>query len=167
MSYGLYDADLPYYPIPFYNLELMKLSSYYKRKREIVGLSPNFSPQRYNHFIVRQDFYNPYSHFKGQNVELGGRAFDGETYKPLPIEIERMRPDIGLYDRVKPNQVKGYNKSALSTMRRAEHLRLSLDGKTIWKDFERQFRNEDKAYGVIFHDYNLNDVEGARVLIKE
>ena len=44
MSYGLYDADLPYYPIPFYNLELMKLSSYYKRKREIVGLSPNFSP---------------------------------------------------------------------------------------------------------------------------
>ncbi|MBR3120958.1 MAG: hypothetical protein IKF29_17195 [Oceanobacillus sp.] len=167
MSYGLYDADLPYYPIPFYNLELMKLSSYYKRKREIVGLSPNFSPQRYNHFIVRQDFYNPYSHFKGQNVELGGRAFDGETYKPLPIEIERMRPDIGLYDRVKPNQVKGYNKSALSTMRRAEHLRLSLDGKTIWKDFERQFRNEDGAYGVIFHDYNLNDVEGARALIEE
>ena len=44
MSYGLYDADLPYYPIPFYNLELMKLSSYYKRKREIVGLAPSYSP---------------------------------------------------------------------------------------------------------------------------
>ena len=167
MSYGLYDADLPFYPIPFYNLELMKLSSFYKRKREIVGLSPDFSPQRYNHFLVRQDFYNPYAHFKGPNVELGGRAYDGEAYKPLPIEIELMRPDISLYDRVKPNQIKGYNKGALSTMRRAEHLRLSLDGKTIWKDFERQLRHDDKVYGVIFHDYNLNAIEGARELIEE
>ena len=168
MSYGLYDADLQFYPIPFYNLELMKLSSYYKRKREIVGFSPNFSPQRYNHFIVRQDFYNPYGQsFKGTNVELGGRAFDGATYKPLPLEIERMKPDISLYDKVKPNQIKGYDKSALSTMRRAEHIRLSLDGKTIWKDFEKQFRHSDNAFGVIFHDYNLNDIAGAQTLIKE
>ena len=80
MSYGLYDADLPYYPIPFYNLELMKLSSYYKHKREIVGLSPDFSPNKYNNFIVRQDFYNPYAnHYSVENVEYGGRAFDGEN----------------------------------------------------------------------------------------
>ena len=168
MSYGLYDADLPYYPIPFYNLELMKLSSYYKRKREIVGFSPNFSPQRYNHFIVRQDFYNPYTpSFKGTNVELGGRAFDGDKYKPLPLEIERMQPDISLYGRLNPKRVKGYNVNALSTMRRAEHVRLSLDGKTIWKDFEKQFRYERSAYGIIFHDYNLNDIEGARDFIKD
>ena len=168
MSYGLYDADLQYYPIPFYNLELMKLSSYYKRKREIVGFSPDFSPQRYNHFVVRQDFYNPYSQsFKGKNVELGGRAFDGDKYKPLPLEIERMKPDISLYGRLNPKLVKGYDKSALSTMRRAEHIRLSLDGKTIWKDFEKQFRHDNNAFGVIFHDYNLNDIKDAQALIKE
>ena len=168
MSYGLYDADLPYYPIPFYNLELMKLSSYYKRKREIVGLAPNFSPHLYNNFIVRQDFYNPYMQsWKGKNVEFGGRAFDGDTYKPLPLEIERMKPDISLYSRIEPKAVKGYSTNALSTMRRAEHIRLSLDGKTIWNDFEKQFRHDSDAYGVIFHDYNLNDVEGAQALIGE
>ena len=168
MSYGLYDADLPYYPIPFYNLELMKLSSYYKRKREIVGLAPNYSPHLYNHFIVRQDFYNPNtSLYTTSNVEYGGRAFDGDNYKPLPLEIERMKPDISLYGRLNPKLVRGYNKNALSTMHRAEHIRLSLDGHTIWKDFERQFRHDNDAYGVIFHDYNLNDIEGAQTLIKE
>lgn len=167
MSYGLYDADLAYYPVPFYNLELMKLSSYYKRKREIVGFAPNYSPYLYTHFIVRQDFYNPNSQLPtSNNVEYGGRAFDGDSYKPLPLEIERMKPDISLYERVNPKLARGYDKSVLSTMRRAEHIRLSLDGKTIWKDFERQFRHADDAYGVIFHDYNLNDVEGARALIE-
>lgn len=168
MSYGLYDADLPYYPIPFYNLELMKLSTYYKHKREIVGLSPSFSPNKYNHFIVRQDFYNPYSQtYKGMNIEYGGRAFDGENYKPLPLEIESMRPDISLYSRLKPHHIKGYSVNALSTMRRAEHIRLSLDGKTIWKDFEKQFRRDNSCFGVIFHDYNLNQIEGAYELISE
>ena len=168
MSYGLYDADLPYYPIPFYNLELMKLSSYYKRKREIVGLSLDFSPSKYNNFIVRQDFYNPYAKsYKGANIEYGGRAFDGEKYKPLPLEIEQMQPDISLYGRLKPHKVKGYTKSALSTMRRAEHIRLSLDGKTIWKDFEKQFRHDNNCYGVIFHDYNLNQIDGAYEFIKD
>lgn len=168
MSYGLYDADLQFYPIPFYNLELMKLSSYYKRKREIVGLSPDFSPHRYSNFIVRQDFYSPYIRsYRGNNVTYGGRAFDGEKYKPLPLEIESMKPDISLYDKIKPRQVKGYSVNALSTMRRAEHIRLSLDEKTIWKDFEKQFRCNNDCFGVIFHDYNLNQIDGAYELIKK
>ena len=168
MSYGLYDADLPYYPIPFYNLELMKLSSYYKRKREIVGLAPSYSPNRYNHFIVRQDFYNPYTQLPTySNVEYGGRAFDGDKYKPLPLDIERMKPDISLYGGLNPKLARGYKKNALSTMRRAEHVRLSLDGSTVWKDFEKQLRRESDNFGIIFHDYNLNNVDGALVLIKD
>ena len=165
MTYGLYDADLPYYPTPFYNLELMKLSSYYKHKREIVGLSSGFSPNKYGHFIVRQDFYNPNSiPFSGKNVEYGGRAFDGDKYKPLPLEIEVMRPDISLYSNALP---KGkFIKEAVSTMRRAEHLRLSLDGKTIWKDFKRQIRYDTNAYGIIFHDYDLNKIDGVLDFIK-
>lgn len=167
MSYGLYDADLPYYPIPFYNLELMKLSSYYKRKREIVGLSPSFSPNRYTNFIVRQDFYNPDTVIRDSvNISYGGRAFDGKKYKPLPLEIESMRPDILLYSKLTPNQVKGYDISALNIMRRAEHIRLSLDGKNIWDDFEKQFRKDSNCFGVIFHDYDLNQIDGAYDLIK-
>ena len=167
MSYGLYDADLSLYPIPFYNLELMKLSSYYKRKREIVGLSPDFSPNRYTHFLVRQDFYNPNSYFTNSpNVTYGGRAFDGEKYKPLPMDIECMKPDILLYNNAPIPKSRRY-KSSISTMRRAEHIRLSLDSKTIWKDCEKQLRYDSNIYGIIFHDYNLNDIEGSAEFIQE
>ena len=114
MSYGLYDADLPYYPTPFYNLELMKLSSYYKRKREIVSLSPTFAPNRYTNFIVRQDFYSPQNFpLLTGNVSYGGRVFDGEIYKPLPYEIEIMRPDKSLYSKV-TGETKGF-RSSLNT----------------------------------------------------
>ena len=167
MSYGLYDADLQYYPIPFYNLELMKLSSFYKRKREIVGLSPDFSPNRYTNFIVRQDFYNPNSYFiRGNNIQYGGRAFDGESYKPLSLEIERMKPDIALYSNVTLPKSKRY-KTSLSTMKRAEHIRLSLDGKAIWEECEKQLRRDSNVHGIIFHDYNLNDIDGAAEFIKQ
>ena len=166
MTYGLYDADLPYYPTPFFNLELMKLSSYYKRKREIVGLSPDFSPQRYGHFIIRQDFHSPNPLIlKAMNIEYGGRAFDGINYKSLPLEIETMRPDISLYDGIKLPKRK-ISPHIISTMRRAEHVRLSLDGKTIWNQWERQLRKESGVYGIIFHDYNLNDIESAVAFIK-
>lgn len=167
MSIGLYDADLQFYPIPFYNLELMKLSTFYKRKREIVGLSPDFSPQRYSKFMVRQDFYSPLEYPpKIENITFGGRAFDGELYKPLPLEIEVMKPDILLYNKINPGKVRGYNKSALNTMKRAEHLRLSLDGSTVWNDYEKQLSYDSNTFGVILHDYNLNSVEGARSIIE-
>jgi hypothetical protein len=40
----------------------------------------------------------------------------------------------------------------------AEHCRLSLDGKTIWPDFTRQFRNLKEARNLMIHDYNLGTV---------
>ena len=44
MSVGCYDADMQkYIHVPF-NLELMKLSTYYKKKGEIVSLAPVFKP---------------------------------------------------------------------------------------------------------------------------
>ena len=85
MSYGLYDGDLPLYDrFPFLNLELMKLATYYKNKREIVSLTQDFMPQKYSHFIVRQDYFNPnvnYPYYK--HVEFGGKAFNGPIYKPM------------------------------------------------------------------------------------
>ena len=166
MSYGLYDADLQFYPIPFYNLELMKLSSYYKRKREIVSLSPVFAPNKYSHFIVRQDFDSGITYpSQLDQIVYGGRAFDGHIYKPMPYEIEIMKPDISLYNTVKSRYSKKY-KSSLSTMARAEHARLSLDGKTIWKDFEKQIRHDNNSYGLILHDYDLNKIMDASYFLQ-
>ena len=56
MSIGLYDVDFAtYIHIPF-NLELMKLSTYYKKKKEIVVMTENFEPERYSNYIIRKDY---------------------------------------------------------------------------------------------------------------
>lgn len=170
MSYGLYDGDIQFYSkVPFFNLELMKISSYYKRKREIVNLSPKFTPNLYSNFIVRQDYPGFNQNYIGTDkISYGGRAFDGEKYKPLPIEIEKSKPDVFLYNKLESNIVTNKHiKSVFSTMRRAEHLRLSLDEKNIWEDYESQIRHDNNAYGIIFHDYNLNAINGAYDFVKE
>ena len=164
MSYGLFDADIPKYPyIPFFNLELMKLSSFYKRKREIVTLSPSFSPNMYQHFILRQDFPGEsYPIIKYNNIEYGGRAFNRTKYYPLPIEIEKMAPDTFIYNKIEEQYLTSKSRtSAFRRMRNAEHIRLSLDGKTIWKDFPSQFREGKRNVGIVFHDYDLNVIDGA------
>ena len=57
MNIGLYDADLMIYHSLPVNLELMKLSTYYKvNKRDIVSLTQSFSPDRYSKFIIRKDY---------------------------------------------------------------------------------------------------------------
>ena len=168
MSYGLYDGDLRLYPqVPFFNLELMKMATYYKQKREIVSLSLDFKPNMYSHFLVRQDYPTNFIYPTYTNIVYGGRAFDGSKYKPLDIKIEQCHPDVSIYDRVKiPHLDRTTVKTALSTMRRAEHVRLSLDGKTIWKDWDKQLRHHSNAYGLIVHDYNLGELDGAHDLIK-
>ena len=114
MSYGLFDADVQVYPyIPFFNLELMKLSAYYKNKKEIVILSPSFLPNHYQHFIFRQDFPGEnYPLIKYKNIEYGGRAFNVSKYQPLPMEIEKMKPDTFLYDKIEKQYQTSKNKSA-------------------------------------------------------
>ena len=79
-----------------------------------------------------------------------------------------MRPDISLYNKVQvPHLNKYVVKSAINTMRRAEHIRLSLDEETIWPDWEKQLRRNQNCYGVIFHDYNLAKIDGAFELIRD
>ena len=72
MSIGLYDDDFMRYAPVCFNLDLMKLSTYYKRKKEVVVLSPTLEPERYTHFIFRKD-YNDGNFNKNiflDNVEL-------------------------------------------------------------------------------------------------
>ena len=170
MSYGLYDGDLKLYPrVPFFNLELMKLSTYYRNRRELVTLSTEFKPQMYSNFIVRQDYpsRSPYSTVY-TNIEYGGRAFDGGIYQPLPDEIEFIRPNIDLYNKIEsqiPMTTK--TKSQFSVMRRAEHLRLSTDGKNISPQWKKQIRKSPNTYGLIFHDYDLGAVNGSLEFIQD
>ena len=175
MSIGIMDADMATYTLVPFNLEAMKLSAYYKKKGEIVVLSPSFTPEKNTKFFYRKDYNDgdfPVGLLKANNVEYGGLAFSNNVYKPLPIEIERMKPDTELYARMEsvikggPGREREKNK-IFQNMMTAEHCRLSLDGKTIWSDYGRQFKFLGSARNLMLHDYDLGAVEGGFEEVKK
>ena len=167
MSVGIMDADMSAYLLVPFNLEVMKLSAYYKKKGEIVVLSPSFTPHRNTKFIYRKD-YDDGDYPRGLttygNVEYGGLAFSQNKYKPLPIEIERMKPDTSIYSKMESKilgPATSERRKIYNNMIEAEHCRLSLDGKTIWPEYTKQFKNLKQARNLMFHDYDLGAVDGA------
>lgn len=167
MSVGIMDADMSAYTFVPFNLEVMKLSAYYKRKGEIVVLSPSFTPERNQKFIYRKDYDDgdfPKDLIKYPNVEYGGLAFSNNVYQPLPREIERMKPDASIYERMEDVLLSGQHperKKIYQNMLTAEHCRLSLDGKTIWPEYTIQFRNLKQARNLMIHDYDLGAIDGS------
>ena len=167
MSVGIMDADMSAYILVPFNLEVMKLSAYYKRKGEIVVLSPSFTPYRNTKFIYRKDYDDgefPRGLTTHENVEYGGLAFSQNVYKPLPIEIERMKPDTSIYSKMESKIIgpaTSERRKIYNNMIEAEHCRLSLDGQTIWPEYTRQFKNLKQARNLMFHDYDLGAVNGA------
>lgn len=145
----------------------MKLAAYYKKHNELVVLAPGFFPERHTKFFYRKD-YNDGSYPKAllttPNVEYGGLAFTNNKYSPLPLDIECQHPDASIYEKmitkVMPAQsIAG--KKAFTNLLEAEHCRISLDGKTIWPDLERQFYYLPSCRNLIIHDYNLSAIEGS------
>src|SRR5574344_2111872 len=169
-SIGLYDADfIKYIHVPF-NLEIMKLAAYWKRKRIITVLSPFLEPERYGTFIYRKDYND--NDFPIQicdkNVQYGGYAFSGEKYIPLNNEIELTRPDKYIYSKFRSDFFNNkMNSDIFKRMLNAEHLRISLDGKNIWKDFLKPIEITKNTHSFLFHDYDLNKISGSQDVIKD
>lgn len=169
MTYGLFDADWQlYHGCPFFNLDLMKIARYYKNKKEIVSFSPLFCPEKYTHFIARQDYSRPteYPYGKYSQVEVGGRVVNS-TYKPLPIEIERTPADTLIYSPLEKTLSTEEAKRQFNLMVKSEHIRLSLDGENIWDDFRVQYRNKTGYNGIILHDYNPGVFKEAPALLRK
>lgn len=167
MSIGIMDADMSAYTLVPFNLEVMKLSAYYKRKGEIVVLSPSFTPDKHQQFFYRKDYDDgeyPLGLARISNVQYGGLAFSNNIYKPLPTEIEIMKPDTSIYGKMEQvimGTSSPQRKKIFNNMMEAEHCRLSLDGKTIWEDYPRQFKFLKSARNLMLHDYDLGAVNGS------
>jgi hypothetical protein len=159
MSVGLWDADKTKYETAPLNLELMKLSAYHKGKREIVSLAPELDPNKYTKMIIRKDYNDGDFNadlFEEENVECGGLAFSNDIYVPLDESIEMLKPDMYIYERMRGHVgAEKYKVAAFETMMRAQHLRLSLDGRTIWNKFERQLDLGPTTRTLFLHDKNL------------
>lgn len=165
MSIGIEDADFNAYILVCFNLEAMKLSAYYKKHHELVVLAPGFFPERHTKFFYRKD-YDDGSYPRGllttSNVEYGGLAFTHNKYAPLPLDIEKCHPDTSLYSRVEKAvmSMKSTNRKKIyQNLMEAEHCRLSLDGKTIWSDYPKQFYYLPSCRNLIIHDYDLGAVQ--------
>lgn len=162
MSIGLFDNDFMTYTHVLFNLELMKISAYYKKRREVVIMAPFFEPERHEKVFFRKDYNDGIFNKKilEPNVDYGGYAFSGELYKPLDEGIESTYPDKYLYEKYRNTFcINGSMKNLFDTMQNAEHIRLSLDNKTVWNKALSTFKPTLQTRTVIFHDYNLNSIE--------
>jgi hypothetical protein len=75
-----------------------------------------------------------------------------------------MKPDTSIYSKMESKIIgpaTSERRKIYNNMIEAEHCRLSLDGKTIWPEYTKQFKNLKQARNLMFHDYNLGAVEGA------
>lgn len=165
MSIGLFDLDMAEYVYVPFNLELMKIGDYYKKKGEVVVLSPIFSPFRHSLFYLRKDIddgkYPELAKYK--NIIYGGYAFSGENYRPMDMIFEKRVPDKQIYLTFQKSFREKSKKKAVEfrQMLGGDHCRLSLDDKSIWEDYECQFevlKSSKKNKLIIFHDYNLNSI---------
>lgn len=171
MSIAIMDGDISEYLLVPFNLEVMKLSAWYKKNREVVVLSKEFKPQGFSKFIYRKDYIDsiyPSDLFFYDNIEYGGLAFSNNNYIPLPLEIERMHADTSIYEKLREDivGVSNKNKQIFDNLMKAEHCRLSLDGKNVWDDYLSQFSYLRDCRHIIFHDQDLGKVKGALSEVK-
>ena len=171
MIIGCYDADMSKYIHTPFNLELMKIASYYKRKREIVLLSPSIELEKASKVFYRKDYYDGDFDSKvlyNSKVSYGGRAFSMDKYIPLPEDIEKMKPDRLIYESMRKNFCTNkLNTNLFNKMQRAQHIRLTLDGNNIKTDPFEQFDKQQEGELFIFHDYNLCEIQNGYEAIQD
>lgn len=170
MIIGLYDEDLIRYGKTPFSLELMKLSAYFKGKNDLVKMTNSFLPDKYSEFYVAKDICdgaflpNVYNY---DNIHYLGRAFHPTQYKPLPMDIEQMPADNHLYDFMESRfGISEHDKKRFHQQSTAAHLRLSLDGTSVWDNWESQLRTNNNATSIMIHDYNIGKISGALDAVK-
>lgn len=167
-TFSVYDYDFFHYQMVIPNLECAKLIAYFRNNNHFSILTPTYNPNMpYTAYYVRKDYDDGIypTEFFTTDCIYGGRAFT-EVYKPLDIRAEHTIPNMHIYENYEHN----FGKS--STDRRffhrllnCAHIRLSLDEKTI--DDERYlWPNLTGTNGIIFHDYDISKVDGARDILK-
>ena len=172
MSIGLIDQDcLKNKKDFFYDLDIMKLASYYKSKREITKLllDPMEYTQYTQTFFIKNRFdYKLFSElFKDKRLTYRGYAFYGQFLAPLPDDIERAIPDPSIYDTyLKFNDdIAGRRIPKLLSIENSCHARLSKDGTICNTPIENiLYRDTDS---VCLYDFNIFDLQDLRASIEQ
>lgn len=153
---GLYDLDINKTEILRPNLNLMKISSYHKKRRDIVSMTTKFSPEFFSRYYIQKNLSGGESPplWKYNNIQYGGFAFTGGEYIPIPEEVEASVADSTIYEKMRV----GRNRRVLE---KEIHLRLSRDEKTIWGNYLSQVpQNINDMFTLVLHDRGLGTIEG-------
>ena len=164
----MYDADWPQ-KTPWYSIDLMKLSTYYKRKGEIVKLSPLFVPEKYSKFLyVRNtnDQAIPSELYRSQNIEYFGDTFHPNKTIVLPKEIEIMPADPTIYNGFSTLKNTKTEEEFLTRNNCGCHVRLSMDGETVYPEWRNQAAQK-KAGSLFLYDKNIGNIEGYHDAVAE
>ena len=172
MSIGLIDQDcLKNKKDFFYDLDIMKLASYYKSKREITKLllDPMEYTQYTQTFFVKNRFdYKLFSElFKDKRITYRGYAFYGQFLAPLPDDIEKAIPDPSIYDTYLKfnNNIADRRIPTLQAIENSCHARLSKDGTICNTPIENiLYRDTDS---VCLYDFNIFDLQDLRASMEQ
>ena len=159
MSIALYDADRIYAlknkkPIPPPNFQLMKLSTYLNRQREMVSFISDLSRAPYYEkvYYFQEDASVPFSPeiVQYENIELCGYAVN-KRYKPMKKEVEQCPLNPMAYIHTKSERPID-NKND-KTFARGQHILLS-DGMRAYPYNDFDFEVGSTLY---IHDHELPD----------
>lgn len=168
---GMYDYDMVNYAPTIFNLDIMKLAQYYKNKRDIVTVTPYLDTEKYTKLIYRKDYYDGMYDTQlllNPKVEYGGYAFTNDKQITLPKDIELLKPNKAAYESMRKFYVTNEStRTIFDRQMNAQHFRLSLDGQTIWKDWEKQLDLNGRMQTFIIHDRDLGSIDGSYELIKD
>ena len=159
MYIGLIDDDLREkrsYP----NLEIMKLSSYYKNQKDIVELVSDYRQyERYTKLILRKnsgnsDFPNLLLSKARNKCEYGGYEFTNGIYIPMDSAIEKSLPDVTIYDKIKGKRER------FATQLNKGLVRLQTEDEFVITNGYRRFLVYDKQAYTYPNYQDLVDIAG-------
>lgn len=170
MIIGVYDYDFFHYSNVIPSLECAKLIAYYRARRDIAILTPQFSAPQYTKYYVQKNYDDGIdgSEFLRPNINYGGHFFSGSSYSPLPLDIEYTQPNMQAYESF--GSYFGTDTTAAAHFRTiisGLHGRISLDGKSIDTKLIDTSNIEARTKTLILHDFDLSTIPESYDYIKE
>lgn len=164
MTIGIYDDDFLTRKYGYFNLDLMKISSYYKKRNQIVSLITVPLPKaidKYNKIIYYKNYdtkgYMP-PVFKADNISYGGLYFSNFKYLPLPEKIQKESPDKTLYNKGVNTFTCDYaSKNFYKKQQNGEHAYFEYKDKV--QDLSKYYASRKTTRVFFLHDYDIKHRE--------